>query len=376
MRTVLIIEDEQHYREFLKKLVGKKYLCDCASGGDEAKHLLKKNHYDIVLYDLRLPGLSGRELIRFVRREVDPDIVNIVITGYEEDWSPVEATEENVFYYLKKGKFTPAELLKVMNSASRLIDMREKEREYINECITSAKIEQAGKIAASIAHEVNNPLQCLYLIIDLLKEKLEGLENPQPLMKDLGLLESGIERIHLIVRQLLQLQNLDKGPSGRERVERIIEKAVNFLNPVAREFGTEITVHRVGHGSCILASENQLFFVVVNACLILLDQFRVGVEISVGIPAHKKSDVFFIHISTTKDYIEKKNTIKKTRNPFYTGFSSLFTLKRIITRYNCELIVDVNREGNALTISIPLDEESEKNFPENNFLLTKNKGGK
>jgi CheY-like chemotaxis protein len=356
MRTVLIIEDEQHYREFLRKLVGKKYICDCASGGDEAKHLLKKNHYDIVLYDLRLPGLSGRELIRFVRREVDPDIVNIVITGYEEDWSPVEATEENVFYYLKKGKFTPAELLKVMESASRLIDMREKEREYINECITSAKIEQAGKIAASIAHEVNNPLQCLFLIIDLLKEKIEGLENSQPLMKDLGLLESGIERIHLIVRQLLQLQNLDKGPSGRERVERIIEKAVNFLNPVAREFGTEIIVHRMNHGSCILASENQLFFVIVNTCLILLDQFHGRVEITIGSTDQKKPDAFSIHISTTKDHIEEKTITRKTKKSFYKGFSSLFALKRIITRYNCELIVDVNREGNALTIRIPLDE--------------------
>lgn len=362
MRTVLIVEDEQHYREFLKRLVGKKYLCDCASGGDEAKHLLKKNRYNIVLYDLRLPGLSGRELIRFVRREVDPYIVNIVITGYEEDWSPVEATEENVFYYLKKGKFTPAELLKVMESASRLIDMREKEREYINECITSAKIEQAGKIAASIAHEVNNPLQCLFLIIDLLKEKLEKLENPQPLMKDLGLLESGIERIHLIVRQLLQLQNLDKSPSGRERVERIIEKAVNFLNPVAREFGTEIIVHKMDHGIDIVASENQLFFVTVNTCLILLDQFHRSVEIAIGIVDQKKPDAFSIRISTIKDEMEKKSISRKTRKPFYTGFSSLFALKRIITRYNCDLTLDVNREGNALIVHIPKNGEDNKNF--------------
>lgn len=354
MRTVLIVEDEQHYREFLRRMVEKKYLCHCASSGDEAKHLLRENRYEIVLHDLRLPGPSGRELIRFIRREVDPDIVNIVITGYEEDWSPVEATEENVFYYLKKGKFSPREFLKILDSASRLVELRERENEYINECIASAKIEQAGKIAVSIAHEINNPLQCLFLILDLLKEKVLAFENSEPLMKDLGLLESGIERIHLTVRQLLQLHKLESGSSGVEKVDSIIEKAVNFLSPIARELGSEIRVHRMDQTSSFSAVESQLFFVLVNACLILLDQFQSRIEIIPGRDTRLKgTDSFYIHITSANDEIIKKRVSRRARKPFTAGFSSLEALKRILTRYNCGLIVDVDSSGQSLTIRFP-----------------------
>ena len=102
MIKILIIEDEEFYAAFLKKIIIKKYHCDRARDGIEAKKLLLKNRYDILIYDLRLPGILGKDLLQYVRKKVDPDIINIVVTGYEEDWPPVEATGEHVFFYLKK----------------------------------------------------------------------------------------------------------------------------------------------------------------------------------------------------------------------------------------------------------------------------------
>jgi len=130
MANILIIEDEDLYRNFLQKITSNRYSCDTAKNGDEAKTLLSRNSYDVVLYDLRLPGISGKDLIHFVKNKIDPDIVNIVITGYEEDWSPVEATEENIFFYLKKGYFHPAELLKIIDSALQLRNFRLNERAH------------------------------------------------------------------------------------------------------------------------------------------------------------------------------------------------------------------------------------------------------
>jgi signal transduction histidine kinase len=222
-----------------------------------------------VLYDLRLPGCSGRDLSRFGRSEIDPDIQNIVITGFEMDWSLVEATEENVFFYLKKGSFHPQELLKLIASALQTRESKLREKEYVQRLITSEKIAQAGKLATGIAHEINNPLQSLVLVLDHFRRKAARLAGGEQLAGELDLLERGVERIQSVVRQLQELYRIDQSSSQVDLLDAIIEKAVNFLRPIGREQNTEILYHACSASACV--AENQLFYVLVNVCLSLLD---------------------------------------------------------------------------------------------------------
>lgn len=296
MSTVLIIEDEEFYRNFLQKIVSSRYSCDAASSGDQARELLRTGGYEVVLYDLRLPGCSGKELVQFVKREIDPDIINIVITGYERDWSPVDATEENVFFYLKKGHFHPDDLLKIIDSALQTRQAKLREKEYVGRLITSEKIAQAGKLATGIAHEINNPLQSLVLILERFREKIEAMENPGELARDLELLEMGVERIGSVVKQLLELYRIDRSQTQVDRLDSIIEKVVGFLRPIGREQNTAIEYRSSPGNRPVCVAENQFFYVLVNICLTLLDYRHREIKITPRV----KADTVIIRVESAR----------------------------------------------------------------------------
>jgi signal transduction histidine kinase len=286
MMKILIVEDEEHYGEFLERIIGKRYSCARARDGNEAKSLIMKNSYDIVIYDLRLPGLVGRDLIRYVRNMIDPDIVNIVVTGFEEDWPAVEATEEHIFFYLRKGTFKPGELMKVIDSAAQLRQLKLKEKSYIKNLIAAEKLSSTGKLAIGIAHEINNPLQSMMAITEVIKKKLRRDTVPQdtepvekalpagerePIAADLAILEKGMTRIKSVIKQLIDLHRIDFNTRNDNSFVSIVERVVSFIRPIAKEKNTAVTLHNTVRNSNIYVSENQLFHVLLNICMNLLD---------------------------------------------------------------------------------------------------------
>ena len=294
MFKVLIIEDEDLYRKFLLKILQKAYKCDTAKSAEEARTLLLGGGYDIVLYDLRLPGISGKELVQWVRSDIDPDIVNIIITGYENDWNPIQATKENIFYYLRKGDFQPDELLNIVKNAAAVRQMRLDERVHFSDQLATEGIAHAGKLAASIAHEINNPLQSLYLLIDALKFKLSAADLASTCAKDLKLMEKGLERIGSIVKQLVHLYRIDSDRAGPEQLRIVLQRALSFLRPIAKE--QQIRIVLAGHRELekALVLFNPLFYTVVNLCMKLLnEQFQAlrieareaGEDVAVSISA-------------------------------------------------------------------------------------------
>jgi CheY-like chemotaxis protein len=323
MFRILIIEDEDFYRKFLVKIIQKRYRCDAVKTSDEAQELLSSRSYDIVLYDLRLPGLSGRELIHYVKSEIDPDIINVVITGYDEDWTPVDATEENIFYYLKKGDFKPDELLKIIDSGCQLRRMRLKEKKYISDQIATEGVTHAGKLAASIAHEINNPLQSLYLIIGLLKDKLQGKSYRKSMIRELGLMEKGVERIRSIVKQLLHLYRIDCSPNGVDHADAVFRKAVSFLRP--------------------------FFYALVNICMKILDQTKQSIRID----PHISGDTARIEITSTLKSEEASEGESGQRSDYDVSFNSILS-KGPLGKRNGSVSVQKRKNGQKVVLELPL----------------------
>ena len=76
---LLIVDDEEALRVlFSMALESDSYRNDCASGGEEALQLLSKRRYDLVLLDLRMPGVTGLEVLRRMRERGDLTKVIIV----------------------------------------------------------------------------------------------------------------------------------------------------------------------------------------------------------------------------------------------------------------------------------------------------------
>jgi DNA-binding NtrC family response regulator len=100
--SILIVDDEFSVRDSLYnwfKTEG--YRVDTAGNGMEALNKLQENPWDIVLVDIKMPGMDGMELQRHIKK-IDSTMVVIIITAYATVDTAVEAMKEGAYDYLSK----------------------------------------------------------------------------------------------------------------------------------------------------------------------------------------------------------------------------------------------------------------------------------
>jgi len=106
---ILVADDEKGMREGCRRvLLREGYEVETAEDGERALELARATPFDLLLVDLKMPRLSGMELLQQVQ-QMDPTVVSIVITGYATLANAVEATKSGAYDFLPK-PFSPAEL--------------------------------------------------------------------------------------------------------------------------------------------------------------------------------------------------------------------------------------------------------------------------
>lgn len=113
---ILAVDDEEIIlSSFRKILVLAGYSIDTVEHGSEALGLIRKNDYDFIFTDLKMPGMDGVELTK-AARHLRPDIDVIVITGFASIETAVETVKYGAMDYVEK-PFTEDELLAFVKTA-------------------------------------------------------------------------------------------------------------------------------------------------------------------------------------------------------------------------------------------------------------------
>ena len=101
-KRILIVDDEENAREGLAKILKKSgYITSTAENGEDALETLKKNKYDLVISDIKMPRMDGMQLLKKIRK-IAPDIGMIMVTAYGEVESYLEAMSHGAVEYLNK----------------------------------------------------------------------------------------------------------------------------------------------------------------------------------------------------------------------------------------------------------------------------------
>jgi two-component system response regulator PilR (NtrC family) len=99
---LLVVDDEESMRVFLKVMLTKEgYDVVTARDGLEAVSLYERHRFDLVLEDLKMPGLDGIEVLRRLK-ELDEQVLIIIMTAYSTWNSAVEAMRLGAYDYIKK----------------------------------------------------------------------------------------------------------------------------------------------------------------------------------------------------------------------------------------------------------------------------------
>ena len=99
---ILVVEDDSLMQDFLKEALTKLELSvDSASSGEEALEKIQSSHYDIILSDLRMPALSGMEVLKAAKSHL-PDSQVVMMTAFGTIETAVEAMKLGAFHYVTK----------------------------------------------------------------------------------------------------------------------------------------------------------------------------------------------------------------------------------------------------------------------------------
>lgn len=99
---ILVVDDEEHAREGLSKILTREgYGVETAANGKEAIDVIKRQSFDLVITDMRMPLMDGFEVLREIKK-MDDSVGVIMITAYGEVESYLEAMNLGAFEYINK----------------------------------------------------------------------------------------------------------------------------------------------------------------------------------------------------------------------------------------------------------------------------------
>jgi DNA-binding NtrC family response regulator len=113
---ILVVDDEEVVRlSHVRVLSGENSTVEAVWNAQEALNAMDKQHYDLVLLDVRMPGMDGMSLLKRIKEQW-PEAEVIIITGYPEVESAKQAVRLGAYDYLTK-PIGPDEVINAANGA-------------------------------------------------------------------------------------------------------------------------------------------------------------------------------------------------------------------------------------------------------------------
>ncbi len=410
---VLLMEDETSVAEGLRMVLREEgYEVDLAMTGENALDTISHKDFDLLVADLRLPDMDGMEVIKRVKDE-RPDTEVIVITGYPSVSTAVEAMKTGVADYLPK-PFTDDELRVAVGDALKekkgvspenivegsgtekgkliqksevvrilkgekeddgsLSDLRKTESKTAKlkqelpgqpELLQQHKMISLGRLAASVVHEINNPLagilNYLRLTMKILNRGALGQEQLEKFRKYLSFSESETDRCSQIVSNLLAFSRKSNMEFGEVNVHELLEKCIMLSQHKLKLQNIQIRAELEEKMPPVWGDFNQIQQCVINLIFNAIDAMPDGGSLTIGSSFRKEKNMAEIKVGDTGSGISKEDlphifesfyTTKAEGNGLGIGLS---TVQGIIERHKGTITVDSETgKGTVFTMEIPV----------------------
>ncbi|MBU0639438.1 MAG: hybrid sensor histidine kinase/response regulator [Planctomycetes bacterium] len=208
---IVVIDDDETMRRACHaalRRVG--YQVETYSNGPSGLERIKELKPGLLIVDLKMPGMSGMEVIEHVKR-IDPDLVIVVITGFATVGTAVEAMKAGAYDFVPK-PFTAEEL--------RIIIARGCERRRLAmeaKQLRREKEAQAHRFITFVSHQLQSPLGAVQQYLDVLLHQMGG-DAPEQHRTWIGRCSEKLNQMHSIIDDWLKLAKVEGGQLATERV--------------------------------------------------------------------------------------------------------------------------------------------------------------
>ncbi|HXK19697.1 MAG TPA: response regulator, partial [Polyangiaceae bacterium] len=171
---ILFVDDDEANLVVCEAACGSDFEVLTASSADEALACMRRDEVGVIVADQRMPGTTGVELLERVRVEY-PDTVRLLITAYSDVQAAVAAINRGrVRRYLRK-PWEPDELRAELTDALDVCSMSRKLSALEVRLRETERVYALGVVAASIAHEMRNPMMWVTNSLTFAQKELRRL---------------------------------------------------------------------------------------------------------------------------------------------------------------------------------------------------------
>jgi len=356
--TILVIDDEEPIRDSCTQILTKEgFQTLTAEDGTIGLQKIKEIQPDLALVDLKMPGISGMDLLDMIRG-IDPGLVAIVITGYATIESAVDAMKRGAYDFLPK-PFTPDEL--------RIIVRRGLERRKLS--LESASLREEKErikeyFITLVSHELRSPLATVQQYCDTILGGFVGNVKPEQ-EEILKRCQERIKGLLKLTEDWLNVSRVERGVIVEKlkplELSPLLIKVIDFLKPSAETNKITINVDMPNEPPLVMGDEETLELVFTNLISngIKFNHKGGRVEVrlcnngenltaevadtGIGIPAENLPFIF-------DEFYRVRN--KKTRN--ITGSGLGLSLAKKIVDAHSGTILAVSEPGKGSTFAVRL----------------------
>ncbi len=378
---LLLVDDEVDFRRTLaKRLTKRGIIPEQAENGQECLSVLEKNPMDVVVLDVKMPGMNGIEVLDHIKKK-HPKTEVILLTGQATTQDGVEGIKSGAFDYLSK----PIELEHLLGKIQQAYEKIQREEEKLRESEFRAKMEQQmiaterlaslGTLAAGVAHEINNPLAIMkesagWMKLLLKREELLEMPRKQDFEMALNKIEKGIERARKITHQLLGFVRKKDSVLAEVNLNELVDEAVQLVGREAANKDIEI-VREIDPSSNIIWSDPyQLRQVLINLLTNAIHATGSGGKIAIILEGMVEEVA--LSVRDTGEGIPKEN-LERIFEPFFstkppgegTGLG-LFVTRGIVEKLGGSIEVESRLgHGSSFCVKLPKHCEIKEELTEN-----------
>ena len=223
----LVVEDNPELLQFMADVLAVRYRVHAASNGQEALAKVLDAKPDVIISDVAMDVMDGYQLCRALRAAEETRTVPVLLVTARADISSVlTGFEAGANDYVLK-PFHGRELL-------ARVDVHVRVRRMVQELALQERHAMLGVLAASVAHQVRNPLTSLVSGLPAMRKRV-GPKIDQPSLELMDVMIECAERIERLTQDLLDLSRVDREEGGKYRPSDGLRAALRLFRTRAGE---------------------------------------------------------------------------------------------------------------------------------------------
>lgn len=324
---VIVIDDEEDIREVLRMtLEDAGYRVRTAADGEQGLALCRQSLPQIVVTDIRMPGIDGLQVLEIIKKKW-PDVEVIVATAFADMDLAIGALQLEASDFITK-PINDEALHQALRRARQRYRTAKQLRDYTQQQMADQarilhqdKMMSLGRLAASMVHEINNPLagilNYLRLMGRILKRGPLSENDRRKFTRYLDLVETETVRCSQIVSNLLTFSRKSESVFSSVEVRNLIDRCVLLSRHKLELSSIEIQVQIPDSLPEVHGDFNHLQQCLINLILNAVDVMPLGGRVTIGAVHHTGEQVVEVFVEDTGPGIAEED-LPHLFEPFFT----------------------------------------------------------